>query len=337
MCGRRYAWETGAAMLPKLTWRRFLASAFAWTAFLYVVAVAALFVLDPYGRSGFKPSSKVANLAERLLMVSRAMDPAFDAAIVGNSTSIPIEPDILDKLTGLHFVSLSMSGSQSPAAITTAGFFLQRHPEARVVVVAMDNSWCTRGPDVDETHPFPFWLYGSNASYIAGLLKNASTEMFATSTTQPGHNRLDGYHPYDEAIRKGLGSYPDRIRARLDQFSRPTQARYAPPSTFDPPIALASLIGRTGYSVHFVLLWTPRYRTLIPEPNTPAAAADNACKLQLASEFAQRGNVKIIDWSGDDRPENLDAANFYETNHYRDSIARLIDRDIASAIQSIGE
>lgn len=324
-------------MLPKLTWRRFLANAFAWTAFLYLAAAAALFVLDPYGRSGFRTSNKVPNLAERLLMVSRAMDPRFDAAIVGNSTSIPIEPETLDKLTGLHFVSLSMSGSQSPAAITTANFFLQRHPAARAVVVAMDNSWCTRGPDVDETHPFPFWLYGSDAAYLAGLLKNASMAMLETGTTQPGSNRLDGYHPYDEAIRKSLGSDPDRIRARLDRLSRPTLTLYKPPFVFDPPVALEELIGNVDDSVYFILLWTPRYRTLIPEPGSPAAAVDSSCKRQVASELAQRRNVKIIDWSGEDRPENLDSSNFYETNHYRDSIARLIDRDIALALQAIGE
>jgi hypothetical protein len=324
-------------MFAKITWWRFLAGAAAWAAFLYAAIVVSLFFLDPYGRSGIRPSDKIANLPERLLMVSRAMDPAFDSAVVGNSTSIPIEPGTLNKLTGLRFVSLSMSGSQSPAAITAARFFLQHHSTARAVVVAMDNSWCTRGHDVDETHPFPFWLYGSNAAYFVGLVQNASTAMFATSAADPGNNRLDGYHPYDEAIRKALGSDPDRIRDRLDKLSRPTQALYATNLTFGPPIALSVMVGESNYSVHFVLLWTPRYKTLIPKPDTPAAAADSACKLQVANEFSQRKNVKIIDWSGDDRPENLDSSNFYETNHYRDSIARLLNRDIASALQNIGE
>jgi hypothetical protein len=270
-------------------------------------------------------------------MVSRAMDPAFDSAIVGNSTSIPIEPAIPNQLTGLHFVSLSMSGSQSPVAITAAKFFLRHHPTARVVVVAMDDSWCTRGYDVDETHPFPFWLYRSNVSYIAGLIENASMEMFASIVAKPGSNRIDGYHPFDEAFRKALRTDANGLRDRMNKISRPTQARYSARLNFEPPNSLMALIAETDNATHFVLLWTPRYVTIIPAPNTAAARSDKACKLQVLAEFSRRENVRIIDWSGEDRTENLDPDNFYETNHYRDSIARLIDRDIASAIKNIGE
>ena len=323
-------------MFAKVSWWRFLANAFAWAALSYVAAVAALFIMDPYGRSGLRPSDKISNLPERLLMVSRAMDPAFDAAIVGNSTSMPLQPEALDSLTDRHFVSLSMSGSQSPAAIATARFFLRQHPSARDIVIALDDSWCTRGADVDETHPFPFWLYKNNISYVMGLLANASTSMFAVGISEPGNNRIDGYHPYDETFRRNNAADTDRIRDRINRLSRPTQARYAPPFRFEPPVALGHLIEEFDQSTDFILLWTPRYITLIPAPNTSAAEADHACKLQVNNLFAQRKNVRIVDWSGSDHPENLDPENFYETNHYRNTIAALIERDIASSIQDIG-
>ena len=90
------------------------------TALGFSIIVGTVYVKDPYGRSGIRPSLQVPNLGERELMVSRARDAAFDSAIVGNSTSIPLQPEILDKLADRRFVSLSISGSGAPVALTVA-------------------------------------------------------------------------------------------------------------------------------------------------------------------------------------------------------------------------
>jgi hypothetical protein len=79
-------------------------------------------------------------------------------------------------------------------------------------------------------------------------------------------------------------------------------------------------------------LWTPRYKGLIPEPNSSAAETDAACKASYREAVASFPNIRIVDWSGADRPENLDADNFYEANHFRQPLARKIEAELGKAI-----
>lgn len=295
----------------------------------YSAFVAFLYIRDPYGRSGLRPSSEVSNLPERTLSVSRAMDLQFDAAVVGNSTSIPLQPVILDALTGRRFVSLSMSGGGPLLALKSGEFFFRFHPQARVLVVAMDDGWCIKGK-LEEEHPFPAWLYGSTADYVFGLFRNASIALLDLSYDPPGPARIDGYHPFDEAYRKHDGGDATLTIQRLNKAIRPTAARYAPPFIFDPPALLAEMIRAAPQSATFVLLWTPRYLTLQPVEGTTAEAADTDCKKQVARLAGPR--VRVIDWSGH-RPENSNPDYFYGPNHYRPHIARAIERDIADAIR----
>lgn len=311
-----------------ITW---FAKAAASAIFIILAFVCVVFLKDPYGRWGWRSSDRVANLAERTLMVSRALDLSFNAAIVGNSTSIPMQPEVLDRLTGLKFVSLSMSGSQAPAAITTAIFFLHHHPQAKALVVALDDSWCTNGKDVAELRPFPFWLYSDDLSYLFGLFTHASFTMLRESFAHPGLLRLDGYHPYDQIFREHGYTDLALVVARLDKTKRPTAARYPQPYIFEPPNLLKQMIEQTPERVRFIIFWTPRYISIIPETNSPASQQDAACKGQVADVIATHSNATVIDWS-EDSPENRDPVNFYETNHYRDSLAVLIERDIASKL-----
>jgi hypothetical protein len=185
-------------------------------AIIFSIIVGVIFVKDPYGRSGFRPSVQVPELGERELKVSRAMDQNFDSAIVGNSTSIPMQPEILDELTGLRFVSLSISGSGAPVALTMTRFFLSRHPAANAIIVGLDDTWCRNAIDMAEGRPFPFWLYGNDVSYIFGLYENASYEMLDAAVLMPrGGNRLDGYKPLGEAFHRQFDDI-NFVKQRLD-------------------------------------------------------------------------------------------------------------------------
>ena len=134
----------------------------------------------------------VPNVPVRDLMVSRAMEaPLSISAIFGNSTSIPMQPAALNRLTGHRFVSLSMSGSQAPAALTAARFFLRYHPSAAALIVALDDSWCTKATDVAEARPFPVGLDGSDFDYIIGLFGHASWEFVELARAERGGNSLE--------------------------------------------------------------------------------------------------------------------------------------------------
>ena len=319
---------------PRASWAtvfHFLGAALVF----YTLAVVAIAVSDPYGRLGVRTGSQLPNLSERPLKVSRALDQNFDSAIVGNSASIPMQPEVLDRLTDLKFVSLSISGSGAPAALKTAQFFLDHHPAAKTLIVGMDDSWCRTASGMAEGVPFPFWLYDTVPAYFFGLFTNASLDMLRESYLLEARNgfRADGYHPYDEIFNEHGFNDIEVVLKRLNRAKRPTQP-IPPvpfPYIFEPPIQLERLIAETP-STTFVLFWTPRYITLLPIPDTPAEAVDKACKKQVAEIARQHSNVRIVDWS-EDRPENRDPENFYEANHYRDTLAIKIEADIANALK----
>jgi len=301
-------------------------------ALVFSAVVVALYVKDPYGRAGIRPSSQVPNLGERELMVSRARDPSFDSAIVGNSTSIPMQPEILDKLTDRKFVSLSISGAGAPVALAVVRFFLRYHHSARTLIVALDDTWCRNARDMAEGRPFPFWLYGNNLSYIAGLYANASFEMLDLSLyAQRSGLRPDGYHPYDEAFIGHHYDDVDATRARMDRLTRPARSSQSRPFTSVPLVLLEELFA-TAPTVTFVQLWTPRYISIIPLPGTPAAEMDDACKQQSVALTEKYGNVRLVNWAFDS-PENRNPANFYEANHYRNELALRIQHEIAHVLK----
>jgi hypothetical protein len=305
---------------------------------IYSLCAVAVFFSDPYGRSGFATSAAVPNVSERYWIVSRAMDTAFDSAIVGNSTSIPMQPEILDRLTGLRFVSLSISGSGAPVALRMAQFFLNQHARPKVLIISLDDTWCRSAADMAEGRPFPFWLYGDGLDYAAGLFSNLSIDVLKESFWLEKRNgfRADGYHAYSNDFEIHGFNDLEMVRKRLDQNPRPTGANMSPPYHFEPPELLERLIATASPPVNFVLFWTPRYISLLPVPGTPAEVSDVACKQQVRGITQRHRNVRIVNWSGADRPENLDPANFYEPNHYRDALAIKIENEIAASLDGLG-
>jgi hypothetical protein len=305
---------------------------------IYLLCAVAVFFSDPYGRSGFTTSATVPNVSERYWIVSRAMDQSFDSAIVGNSTSIPMQPEVLDRLTGLRFVSLSISGSGAPVALQMARFFLRQHEEATTLIVALDDSWCRSAAGMAEGRPFPFWLYGDGLDYAAGLFSNVSIDMLKEAFWLEKRNgfRTDGYHPYSSTFEIHGFNDLEMVRKRLDQNPRPTGDDMSPPYQFDPPLLLERLISTVPPSINFVLFWTPRYVSLLPMPGTAAEVADAACKQQVEVIAQRHRNVRIVNWSGPDRSDNFDPANFYEPNHYRDVLAIKMENEIAASLNVLG-
>src|SRR5258708_28914121 len=97
-----------------------------------------------------------------------------------------------------------------------------------------------------------------------------------------GTNRLEGYHPYDEAFHAQNFDDIETVKKSLNRSVRRADARYSVPYRFEPPESLRQFIAETPSQINFVLFWTPRYLTLQPIEDTPAADADTACKRQVA-------------------------------------------------------
>jgi len=133
---------------PAPEWGRWL------TAFLGALALGAALVfafviaVDPYdsGRFGFLGIKGVSDLNPRTANASRARDPQFDSAIVGDSTAQLLKPSELSALTGARFVQLTVPGSGPREQLAILDFFARHHARIGAVVIGVDGAWCTRRP-----------------------------------------------------------------------------------------------------------------------------------------------------------------------------------------------
>ncbi len=298
----------------------------------FVVAV------DPYdtGRFALLRMPGVPAQTPRTANASRGRDPAFDAAVIGNSHVQMLSPAELSAGTGLAFVTLSTPGIGPRESVVLLDYFLgHRAAPARAVVLGIDPPWCRPDPAMPIWLPFPFWLYDPDASaYLVGLVRDQSLDdsfkrlFFWLRLSSRPRARPDGYWNYDD----GLVWTQDRQGALLRD---PAPSSVANATGRFPALAMLSArLDRLPAGLPVILLMPPVFATALSGPGTALARDDAACRAALARAAAGRSNVALVDWRVD-RPEIRVPENFIDPTHYRSALARLVEADVAAAIRTV--
>lgn len=303
---------------------------------LFGLGVLFLLVVDPYGsgQTGLPGRPGVQDQYPMTAHASRARNPAFNAAVFGNSRVQQLNPERLNRLTGLSFVSLTMPGTGPADQIAVLRWFLANHETPpKAVVIGADGYWCR--PTFAFSDRFPAWLYDRRfLAYLGGVVRYRSLEAAASRIgflwSGKGGARPDGYWDY-VPIFAGLGlADPEASRQRVEGNSKPS---FEPnPRAAYPAIdALRDLLRTVPKETRFVLVRPPVYRNGLPAPGTAGAANQAACNAQLAAVAAEFPQVRLIDFMT--RGPVADAAsNFYDFDHYRDPIAAEVEREIATTL-----
>ncbi len=302
--------------------------------------LALTWLLDPFdtGRTPLSLQSGVRPQGPRTAAASRGRDPAFQAAIFGNSHVQLLSPDELKTRTGIPFVSLIAPATGPRESLTLIDWFLRhRQQPARAIVVGVDAMWCTSDPAFPNDKPFPYWLFAREwREYLLGLFSMNVVEELPRRITLLGSKtaeraRPDGYWDY-EPNYFGMGYHTNpEIRARLDKPAEGGGGNATGP--FPAATRLAALM-QSAPETALILLRPPLYKTALPVPGSADAAAHEACTKAFADLAAQRPRTVLIDWRKD-RPELRDPNQFFDHSHYRSAIARLIEADIAAALSAM--
>jgi hypothetical protein len=319
-------------------WRRFAVTLAATAAVAFAGLVGLLVALDPYdtGRLGLVVNRNIPQQGPRTANVSRGRDPAFNAAIFGNSHIQLVMPERLNEATGYSFVSLMVPATGPREQLTLMRWFLRHHPEPAAFVIGLDATWCTIDPALPTSRPFPFWLYDRELmSYAKGLIRYSALERIPVRVAalfgriRPA--RRDGYWDYDADYRRiGYGE-PAFVASKL-AGERPTWSGnvHGPfPAAEQLRIALAAL----PKSTPVVLVRPPLYIGAQPAPGSDADKGDRACRAAFAAVARDRPLTTLVDWSVD-RPENRQIENFFDKTHFRAGTARLLEADIAAALRA---
>ncbi len=318
-------------------WRRFSIRLVVAAALLLAGYLALALAVDPYdtGRPRLIARDGVRPQGPRTAAASRGRDPAYDAAIIGNSHIQLIAPANLRAATGIPFVQLAVPGTGPGEQLIVADYFLRHHPRARALVIGADSFWCTGDPALPPLRPFPSWLLAEDwASYLRGLLRitvagEVVNRIGWAMRAAPRRAAPDGYWDYEpDYLKLGDPDMPARVASRAKAAPDDPDPGEGGPG-FPAAARLRALTDRLPPETALVLVFPPVFAATQARPGTPRAAAQAACRAALAAAVAPRG--RIVDWSGD-RPELHDSRLFFDASHYRQPLARRLEADIVAAI-----
>jgi hypothetical protein len=314
-------------------WARWLAVFLSALGLGVTLVFAFVFAIDPYdsGRFGLFSIKGVSDEGPRTANASRARDPQFDSAIIGNSHGQLLKPAELSRTAGGSFVQLTVPGTGPREQLALLDFFVRHHQRVAALVIVTDESWCSHDPLLPLQNPFPFWLYGDSTLNYAGRLFSARSLGRAWRRLTIGfglrkRSEPDGYWDYEP-----LGPREFQPIMVATQELPPAPANKV--GDRFPAVALLNGAIRTlPVDVPIVLLVPPVFYTEVPRTGSLAAAEQTACNTTLKRLVAGRPNSNFIDYRVDNALTR-DSSNFMDVLHYRAKIARKIEEGIAASVR----
>jgi len=300
------------------------------------------YLIDPYdtGRSPLSGGSNLRGQKEVNATASVGRNPAYTAAVIGNSTVALLMPARLTELTGIPFSQLSVPGAQIPEQLTVIDWFMKHHRDTATALVIGINrdTWCGKDPDKAGMSPFPFWRFSdSSAEYLAGLISVSTIEqagrrlgLIRRSKTQSSQ---DGYWDYEPFYAQLLANPPRRLKALMKR----EDGRHAHGDASFPAVGvLERKLTSLPDNLSVVLVFPPVFTAKQPPAGTPRYVSEQACRQRFIELASKRPNTAVVDWWLD-RSELKNPDVFIDQIHYRHPIARAIEDDIAAALRRMRE
>lgn len=330
-------------------WRRYF---FAFIAvFVGVLVAAYIFILliDPFGISPVSlPMKRALVTVQRYMYPQLIRSHRFDSAIFGTSTSMLLDPEILNGPFQARFANLAMASATAWEQKTLAELFLREVRRPKVLVMGLDSVWCSPNADLDRItfRGFPDWLYDDNRwndylhlinriSFMSAVrLLRFNVGLFSPTTRSDG---MDTFLPPEAEY--------DLERARQHIYGEvPLVPTFAgrplplPPSSpddgqkqteFPALVWLDQILAKAPDETRKVLAFMPVH------VGTAGDDALDLCKMKIA-EIGRRRGASIVDWR---IPSSItrEDSNYWDALHYRVPIANKIARDLTGAVLSGAE
>lgn len=301
-----------------------------------LLVLALMIVVDPYdsGKLGLLGIAGVNDRDTHTATASRARDPGFDSAIIGNSTAQMLDPAALSRMTGLRFAQLYLVGGSPREELAVLDFFLRHHRRVGALVIVADPWWCAHQRVEPPPGSFPYWIYADNTpAYAAKLISWPAIEhafqRLAIGLGLHQRNEPTGFRTYEDTWIPGTFREINRPRD-------PTPAASSVGREAFPEIALLDLaIKKLPVETAIVLAVPPTFYTTLAQPGTVHAKEREACNAALERVVAGRPHSNFINYRIDNALTR-DPANFADFIHYRPGIAARMQEGIAASIR-LGE
>ncbi len=314
-------------------WGRSLLACFGTLAGAALLVLALMVLVDPYdsGKLGLLGIDGVDNRLTQITAASRARDPNFNAAILGNSTAQMTDPATLSRATGLRFVQLYMTGSVPREQLAVLDFFLRHHEQVGALVIAADPGWCVHARPTEEGAPFPYWLYDKSVvTYAVRLISwQAIEQAFQRLSIGLGRRQRmnpDGFVSYEDIWPPGQFKEVGWPRDPVPALSAEMRV------TFPEVAALGDIVRKLPADVPVVIIVPPTFAATVPKPGTETALERSACDAALKAIVAGRPRSNFVSYRVDNALTR-DRDNFVDFIHFRPKLARAIEQGIVASLR----
>jgi hypothetical protein len=312
-------------------WNRCLAACLGTLAILASLLYAFLIAVDPYdsGKFGFLGIDGVDDRNTTTASASRARDPNFDSAIIGNSTALLLNPNPLSEATGLRFVQLSVVGGSPAEDLAVLDFFTRHHAHVGALVFVTDPSWCVHARE--KPRPFPYWLYDTSSLGYAGRLWSGAAIEHALQRLAIGlglRKRIDPTGTFNAEDVWPAGQFFEK-NTPADPVPLPRDGSFM---LFPEVARLDAAIRQLPADLPVVILVPPTFASTVPQPGSAVAWERQACNTALRKIVAGRVHSNFINYRVDNALTR-DRANFVDYIHYRPLIASKISDGIVASIR----
>jgi hypothetical protein len=312
-------------------WSRALAACVGTLGLGALLMLIFMIVIDPYdgGKFGLLGIDGVDDRDTHTAVASRARDPHFESAIIGNSTAMLLDPVELSRATGQRFVQLSVTGASPREEFAVLDFFLRNHRRVGGLVIVTDPSWCAHVRS-EPSSQFPYWLYGTSSLAYAAHLMSAPAIDHAVQRISIGLGWRQRRNPTGSFSIEDV--WPAGLFREVNWPKDPPPAAAIEGRDHFPEVSLLDDVIKTlPLDVDVVLVVPPTYYTAVPQPGSDAAAESKACDAALRRIVAGRPHSNFIDYRIDNAMTR-DRGNFADFIHYR---PRLAGRMLEGIIDSI--
>lgn len=297
---------------------------------LFVVTV------DPWGMLPLSPPFNRIPISTnaRYSFPALAINQKFDSAIIGTSTSRPLQPQILDKAFHTHFVNLSMNASTPWEQEKIFNLFIKHHPHPKIIIFNTDNIWCFDDPH-HAARPLPLWMY--EGSPWTGYFKMANQYALQEAANQflwlIGFKKQrygsDGYTPL---LPASFVYDPNKVNKAFAEW---IQADNSPPNgrvPVQPALPrLQRMIDTLPKETVKILIIPPFSAEFYGNPGGWTDVSWKACKRNLAHLAQTTPNTTAIDFA---LPNHFtqQRTSFWDPIHYRDFTAEMVMKGIIQAV-----
>lgn len=298
-----------------------------------VLLFAVMAAVDPYdtGKFGWLGIAGVDDRNTFTATASRARDPQFDSAVIGNSTAQILDPAELSKATGLRFVQLYLTSGRPREQLAVMNFFLRNHRQVGALVIVADAFWCSHQEVGRPPGEFPYWLYDNGRLAYAGRMMSWPAIEHVAQRISIGlgwrqRSEPNGFFSYEDIWHPGV--------FRATNWPRdPAPSDSAAALNFPEISLLDAAVKQLPAGIAVVLVVPPTFHTTVARPGTPAAAERDACNAALRRVVAGRPHSNFINYRVDNALTR-DPDNFADFIHYRPGIASRMIVGIADSIKS---